>query len=117
MHNLPRFCIIAASAAYLAACSTAQTASIASIETQVQSDANLACGFIPTIATIAALIPGIGTGVSAAGQIADAICSAISSAPKLAGSKLAAASAGTPVTVTTIVVGNKRVPIAGTFTR
>jgi hypothetical protein len=120
MHNLPRFCIIAALAAYLAACgTTAQTtASIASIETQVQSDANLACGFIPTIATIAALIPGIGTGVSAATSITNAICSAISSAPKLAGSKLAAASAGTPVTVTTITLpSGAKVPISGTFTR
>jgi len=121
MRNLIRAGLIAGAALSLAACgTTAQTTStISSIETQVQADTNLACGFIPTIATIAALIPGIGSGVSAVGTIASTICSAISSmpAPKTASAKLKGAAAGVPVTVTTITVSGKKVPITGTFTR
>jgi hypothetical protein len=121
MLNALRAGLIASAALYLAACgTTAQTtASIASVEAQVQADTNLACGFIPTIATIAALIPGVGSGVAAGTSIANVICSAISSAPvpKTASAKLRSVSTGVPVTVTTIKVNGQLVPISGTFTR
>lgn len=68
--------------ATLAGCDTTTLVTqVASVEQQVQSDTQLACGFIPTVATIAALIPGVGIAVADAATIASAICTAIKNAP------------------------------------
>lgn len=97
---------------------------VASVEAEVQADANLVCGFIPTIATIAAIIPGGAAVVPAAASIAQAICAAVSAAPPVAvqsaryrslkhGGQLGAA-----VNVATVQVpGVGPVPISGKFTR
>lgn len=94
---------------------------IAAIEQQVQQDTNLACGFIPTVSTIAALIPGATAGAAMAGQIATAICTAISNAPvvKPAAMSMRArlAASGADIQVTTMKTPNGPVAVVGHFTR
>lgn len=98
------------------------TATLSTIEQQVQADANLVCGFIPTLATIASFIPGGAAIAPEAASIAQAICAAIAAAPpvQVQSAKLRSARLGvsTPVNVATVIVpGVGAVPIAGTFTR
>lgn len=95
---------------------------ISTIEADVQADANLVCGFIPTVATIAAMIPPATAIVPAAASIAEAICSAIAAAPPVtvqsARLRSAKFGASVPVNVATVrVPGVGTVPISGTFTR
>lgn len=54
---------------------------IALIESQAQADAQVLCGFIPTVGTIASLIPGFGTAVASAATIATSVCAAVANAP------------------------------------
>ena len=97
-------------------------AQVSGYEAQVQADANLVCGFIPTVATIVALIPGVGAVAPEASAVANAICTAIASAPKPSAA-LASLKSGTPVSVGALhVVGLDghdygKVVINGTFTR
>lgn len=94
---------------------------VANVEAAVQADANVLCGFIPTAATIAALIPGFGTVAASAATIAEAVCTAVAKAPVVQPasarmrSQLAATAAD--VQVTTIKTPNGVVPIVGHFTR
>jgi hypothetical protein len=72
----------------LAGCATTAT-DIATIEAQIQADAKILCGFVPTISTVAqilaALFPSGGAVITAANAIASQICSAVVSAsPKAA---------------------------------
>ena len=93
---------------------------VAGFETQVQADTNLACGFIPTIATIASLIPGVGIVAADAATIAESICTAIAQAPPVttASARLKSLNAGVPVNVAVVKMpGGKVVPIAGQFTK
>lgn len=99
-------------------------AQVSAIEAEVQADANLVCGFVPTVATIAAIIPGGAMVAPAAASIAEAICAAVASAPPVAvqsarlrslkhGGRLGAA-----VNVAVVQVpGVGAVPISGKFTR
>lgn len=99
------------------------SATVSAVEADVQADANLVCGFVPTIATIAAFIPGGAAVVPAAASIAEAICGAVAAAPPVAvqsarlrslkqGGRLGAA-----VNVAMVrVPGVGNVPISGTFT-
>jgi hypothetical protein len=106
-------------------CSTFPTPSeiatdVSGFESQVQADTQLACGFIPTIATIAALIPGVGVIAADAATIAGSICTAIAQAPPVTTSsaRLKSLRANVPVSVAVVKLPNgKVVPIAGTFTR
>jgi hypothetical protein len=94
---------------------------ISAYEQEVQADTNLVCGFIPTVSTIVQLIPGAGTIAPAAASIAEAICSAITSAPvpTVQSAKLKSlASPGLKVNVAKVIVpGVGSVSISGTFTR
>jgi hypothetical protein len=113
--------------AALGGCITAGdlASNVSQVEQQVQADANLVCGFIPTVATIAAFIPGAGTVAPEAASIAQSICAAIAAAPpvqvqsaRLRSSKLRAAGNRTAVNVATAYVpGVGPVPITGEFTR
>ena len=96
------------------------TTTVAQIEQEVQADANLVCGFIPTVATIAAIIPGGATVAPAAASIAEAICNAVAKAPPVTAqsARLRSLKFGGPVNVTVVKVPNVgNVPITGTFTR
>ena len=112
MRNVIIAAVIVGSAMGVAACSTTPTTtSIATIEQQVQQDAQLACGFIPDVATIAALIPGAGAGVSIASTIASIVCGAVANAPKLA-----SATPGASVSVGTVKLpSGKVVVVKGKF--
>jgi hypothetical protein len=99
---------------------------ISGIESQVQADTNLACGFIPTVATIAGLIPAVGSFVADAATIAESVCAAVAAAPPVVVASVRRNTVGnpnaTPAKVATVVVpqpggGTTSVPIAGTFTR
>lgn len=94
---------------------------VASIEQQVQADANVLCGFIPTVATIAAFIPGFGTVAASAATIATGICAAVAKAPVVqpqsASMRSQLAASGADVQVTTAKTPNGVVPIVGHFTR
>jgi len=95
-------------------------ADVAAIEAQVQADTNLVCGFIPTVATIAAFIPGSGAIVAGASSIAQSICAAIAAAPPVTAQKARLKSLGNNMAVnvaTVRVPGAGLVPISGTFTR
>lgn len=104
-------------------------AQVQAIEAAVQADANLACGFIPTIATIAGFIPVAGPIVTDAATIAESICTAIAQAPPVAvqSARLKSArfggAAGPAVNVATVWVPQPNgaraiaVPISGQFTR
>lgn len=95
-------------------------AQVSSIESEVQADANLVCGFIPTVATIAAFIPGVGTIAAGAASIAESICGAVAQAPPVSQSaKLRSARLGVNVTVGSVIVPGKPAPvvITGQFTR
>lgn len=94
---------------------------IANVESQVQADANVLCGFIPTAATVAAFIPGFGTVAASAATIAEGICSAIAQAPVVqpasARMRASLAASGADVQVTTAKTPNGTVPVVGHFTR
>lgn len=94
---------------------------VSAIEAEVQADANLVCGFIPTVATIAAIIPGVGSVAPAAASIAEAICQAVAAAPPVTAqsARLKSIQQGVAVNVATVHVPNVAtpVPISGTFTR
>jgi hypothetical protein len=99
-------------------------ATVATVEAEVQADANLVCGFIPTVATIAAFIPGAGVVAPAAASIAEAICGAVAAAPPVttASARLRSlrhgGQLGAAVNVATVrVPGVGNVPISGQFTR
>ena len=97
---------------------------VAALEVAVQSDANLVCGFIPTIATVAGFVPGAGVLAVDAASIAESICAAVAAAPAVAvqvakskslrmGGRL-----GSAVNVATVIVpGVGPVSISGKFTR
>lgn len=96
------------------------SATVAAAEAEVQADTNLVCGFIPTIATIAAFIPGGAAVAPAAASIAEAICQAISAAPPVTAqtARLKSLKFGSAVNVATVnVPGVGLVPISGTFTK
>jgi hypothetical protein len=94
---------------------------IATIEADVQADANVLCGFVPTAATIAAFIPGFGTVAASAATIAEGICSSIAQAPVVqpASARMRAnlAASGADVQVAAARTPNGTVPIVGHFTR
>jgi hypothetical protein len=118
------FTIIAASSTLLlASCGTTgvfNAATVSAIEAEVQADANLVCGFIPTVGTIAAFIPGVSSVVPAAASIAESICAAIAAAPQ---PKVLSARRRSIVNQMAVNVAVVRVPnvgpvaISGTFTR
>lgn len=122
-----RFILISslAGAVALAGCSSFPTPSeiatdVSGFEQQVQADTNLACGFIPTIATIAALIPAVGVVAADAATIAESVCTAIAKAPPVTtqSARLRSLRGNVAVNVATVQVpGGKVVPIAGTFTK
>ena len=94
-------------------------AQVSAAEAEVQADTNLVCGFIPTVATIAAFIPGAGAIAPAAASIAEAICGAIAQAPPVTtqSARLKSVTSGVAVNVATVKVpGVGLVPISGTFT-
>lgn len=96
------------------------SATVSAVEAEVQSDTNLVCGFIPTVATIAAIIPGGAAIAPAAASIAEAICQAVAVAPPVAAqnAKYKSMKFGVPVNVAVVKVpGVGNVPISGTFTR
>lgn len=94
---------------------------VANIESQVQADANVLCGFIPTAATIAAFIPGFGTVAASAATIAEGICTSIAKAPvvqpEAARMRASLAASGADVQVATVKTPNGVIPIVGHFTR
>ena len=94
-------------------------AQVSGYEATVQADANLICGFVPTAATIIAMIPGAGTVAPEAAAVAEAICAAIATAPTPAASaRFKSLGSGIAVNVATVnVPGVGRVSISGTFTR
>lgn len=115
---------MAAGALSLGACQT--TGTVSSIEAQVQSDAQLACSFIPTATTIGSVIAslaGAGAVVADAGTIAQKICDAIAAAPAPTQSaKLRSlrgnVALGVNVNVGTLrLPGGKAVTIQGAFTQ
>ena len=108
----------------LGGCAGFTAANVAAIEAEVQADTNLVCGFIPTLATIAAFIPGVGIVGAGAASIAEAICGAIAAAPPVTVSSARLRSlrqggqSGAAVNVATVRVPNVGlVPISGQFTR
>jgi hypothetical protein len=125
---MKKFLLIAglASFAALGGCSSTGTltANVAAIEAEVQADANLVCGFIPTVATIASFIPGGSVVAPAAASIAESICGAVAAAPPVTVSSARLRSLkkggrlGAAVNVATVIVpGVGPVPISGQFTR
>lgn len=115
-----------ASFAALGGCSSTSTISsnIIAIESEVQADANLVCGFVPTIATIASFVPIASSVVPAAASIAESICAAVAAAPPVTvqaarlKSKKLGGRLGAAVNVATVIVpGVGPVPISGQFTR
>lgn len=94
---------------------------VATIEQQVQADANVLCGFIPTAATIAAFIPGFGVIAASAATIAEGVCSAVAQAPvvQAQSARMRSAKLGVNVTVGSVKLPNvsEPVPIVGQFTR
>jgi hypothetical protein len=94
---------------------------VATIEGQVQADANVLCGFIPTAATIAAFIPGFGTVAASAATIATGICGAIAAAPVVPATQAARLRSiqlgGADVPVATVRTPNGPVTVSGHFTR
>lgn len=95
------------------------SATVAAVEAEVQADTNLVCGFIPTVATIAAIIPGGAAIAPAAASIAEAICQAVAAAPPVAtqSARYKSLKFGGPVNVAVVKVpGVGNVPISGTFT-
>jgi hypothetical protein len=94
---------------------------VATIESQVQADSNVLCGFIPTAATIAAFIPGFGTVAASAATIAEGVCTSIEKAPVVqpASARMRAnlAASGADVQVATVKTPNGAIPIVGHFTR
>ncbi len=125
---MKKFLIIAglASFAALGGCSSTSTlsASVAAVEAEVQADANLVCGFVPTAATIASFIPGGSAIAPAAASIAESICGAIAQAPpvtvasaRLKSMKLGGRFGAAVNVATVIVPGVGPVPISGQFTR
>lgn len=121
------FAIIAmASTLLLASCGTFGAAQVAAIEAEVQADANLVCGFIPTVGTIASFIPGVGVVAASAASIAESICAAVAAAPK---PQMLAARKRSMINQMAVNVAVVRVPgvgpngqpadvaISGTFTR
>ena len=128
MKNLNKLLAAAAliSLTALGACTgtTGLTTTVASIEAEVQADSNLVCGFVPTLATIAAFIPGAGAVAPAAASIAESICAAVAAAPpvKVRSARLRSlrmgGRLGTAVNVGSVIVpGVGAVPISGRFTR
>lgn len=94
---------------------------LATIEAQAQADANILCGFIPTIATVAAFIPSFGAVAASAATIAEGVCAAIAKAPVVqpASARLRAnlAASGADVQVATARTPHGPVAIVGHFTR
>lgn len=94
---------------------------VATIEADVQADANVLCGFVPTAATIAAFIPGFGTIAASAATIAEGICTSIAQAPVVqpasARMRASLAASGADVQVSTAKTPSGVVPIVGHFTR
>jgi hypothetical protein len=94
------------------------TSAIASLEAAVQNDANLVCGFIPGIATIAGFVPGAGAIGADAASIAESICAAVGAAPATPAAAVKSLRHGTAVNVATVYVpGHGNVSISGKFTR
>jgi hypothetical protein len=100
------------------------SANVAAVEAEVQADADLVCGFVPTIATIASFVPGAGAVAPAAASIAESICAAVAAAPPVTVQSARLRSLnkggmrGTAVNVATVMVpGVGPVPISGKFTR
>jgi hypothetical protein len=85
---MKKFFLVAglASFAALGGCSSTGSLSstVSAFELAVQNDANVVCGFIPTVATIASLVPAAGAIVADAASIAQAACDAIKAAPPVA---------------------------------
>lgn len=113
---------VAAPMVVLGGCaSTTLQNDVANIEAQVQADANVLCGFIPTAATVAAFIPGFGTIAASAATIAEGICTSIAQAPVVqpasARMRASLAASGADVQVTTAKTPNGVVPVVGHFTR
>jgi hypothetical protein len=77
---LRKFAIAAAAAATLAACSSVITPGTSQID-QVRQYAVTACGFLPTVETVANIIGtfsgGAAPAITSVSQVADAICSAV----------------------------------------
>lgn len=99
-------------------------ATVSAVEAEAQADANLVCGFIPTIATIAAFIPAAGSVAPAAASIAESICQAVAAAPPVTVQSARLRSLhhggqyGAAVNVAVVQVpGVGAVPISGKFTR
>ena len=90
---------------------------VANIEAQVQADANVLCGFVPTAATIAAFIPGFGSVAASAATIATGICAAIAKAPVVSPAAARMAASGADVQVAVAKLPNGTVPIVGHYTR
>ena len=84
---------------------------VANIESQVQADADVICGFIPSFGAVAA----------SASVIAEGVCNAIAKAPVVqpAAARMRAnlAASGADVQVATARTPNGVVPIVGHFTR
>ena len=93
---------------------------VSTIEQQVQADANVLCGFIPTAATIAAFIPGFGTIAASAATIAEGICTSIAQAPVVqpqSAIRMRSVASGADVQVTVAKTPNGPVAVVGHFTR
>lgn len=105
----------------LAGCDTSTvTTTVSNIEAQVQADTALVCEFVPTAATIAALIPPAAVVVPEAASIANAICNAIKAAPPVVtqSARLRSLKAGMAVNVAVVQVpGVGAVPISGQFVK
>jgi hypothetical protein len=93
MKRILATCVLAASIG-LAGCSTTATnggsvtaPDVLAIITQVQSYTKVACGFVPTAATIINIIGSAVPGVAVATSIAEAVCTAIAPPPMAAGKK------------------------------
>ena len=88
-----------AGASLLAACTPASPggtpAANTAILSEAQSDAVAACGFLPTVATVAGILAAGNPAVMTAAAIGQAICAAVVPA-KAAGPRRAAAGASAP---------------------
>lgn len=111
---------VAACGLALAGCAGSSTTlqnDVAAVEANAQADANVLCGFVPTIATIAALIPGFGTAATSAATIAGSVCQAVAAAPVVKSASFAKAKLGVETNIGTIASPAGAVAVVGHFTR
>lgn len=106
--------LIFASSLFLAGCNSVNTPTTPTTPTwtDVQSAVVSACGFLPTVTTIASIVsanPAVATG----GQIAALICKAVTPS-KLAAKRL---KAGQEIAPKIIVLNNKVIEINGQFVK